>query len=151
MSYDVYTKMYTSLVEPILYYCSGKWGLTKYAKVITVQNKACRYFLGIGKNAANLATTGDMGRTDCFVNQRLETFRLFCKLKNIQNDRLVKRIFIWSKSNGKCREKMFLKFIHVIRRSHLFEQETVCVANTIKVCKAKLIEKDKLMWKMKLV
>ena len=96
MSYDVYTKLYTSLVEPILYYCSGKWGLTEYAKVNTVQNKACRNFLGIGKNAANLATRGDMGWTDCFVNQRLETCRLFCKLTNIQNDRLVKQIFIRS-------------------------------------------------------
>ena len=51
--------------------------------------------------------------------------------KNIQNDRPVKRIFIWSKSNGMCWEKMFLKFIHGIWLSHLFEQETVCVANTI--------------------
>ena len=150
MSYDVYTKLYTSLVEPILYYCSGIWGLTGSTKVNTVQNKACRYFLGVGKNAANLATRGDMGWTDCLVNQRVETCRLFCKLTNIQNDRLVKQIFMWSKSNGKCWEKRFLKFIHGIGLSHLFEQDTVCVANTIKVCKAKLIEKDKLMWKMNL-
>ena len=26
MSYDVYTKLYTSLVEPILFYCAGIWG-----------------------------------------------------------------------------------------------------------------------------
>ena len=57
---------------------------------------------------------------------------------------------MWSKSNGKCWEKRFLKFIHGIRLSHLFEQDTVCVANTIKVCKAKLIEMDRLMWKMNL-
>ena len=91
-----------------------------------------------------------MGWTDCLVNQRLENCRLFCKLTNIQNDRLVKRIFMWSKSNGKCWEKRFLKFIDGIRLSLLFEQNTVWVANTIKVCKAKLIEMDKLMWKMKL-
>ena len=53
---------------------------------------------------------------------------------------------MWSKFNGKCR----VKFIHGIGLSHLFEQDTVCVANTIKVCKAKLIENDKLMWKMNL-
>ena len=27
MAYDVYTKLYTSLVEPIIYYCSGIWGI----------------------------------------------------------------------------------------------------------------------------
>ena len=57
---------------------------------------------------------------------------------------------MWSKSNGKCREKGILKLIHGIGQSDLFEQDTVCVANTIKVCKAKLIKKDKLMWKMNL-
>ena len=109
MSYDVYTKLYTSLVEPILYYCAGIWGLTEFNKIKTVQNNACKYFSGVRKNAANLATRGDMGWTDCLVNQRLESCRLFCKLINIQNDRLVKRIFTWSKTHGKCWEKKVSK------------------------------------------
>ena len=121
MSYGVYTKLYTSLVEPILYYFSGIWGLTVSTKVNTVQNKTCRYLLWVGKNAASLATRGDMGWSDCLVNQRLETCHLLCKLTNTQNDRIVKRIFMWSKSNGKCWEKRFLKFIHGIELSHLFE------------------------------
>ena len=44
MAYDVYYKLYTSLVQPILSYCSVIWGLTNYSKINTVQNKACRYF-----------------------------------------------------------------------------------------------------------
>ena len=119
--------------------------MTGSTKVNTVQNKACRYFLLVGINAANLASRGDIGWPDCLVNQRLVTCHLLCKLTNTQNDRLVKRIFMWSKSNGKCWEKIFPKLIHRIELSHLFEQDTVCVANIIKVCKAKLIEKDKLM------
>ena len=150
MAYDVYTKLYTSLVEPIIYHCLGIWGLTYYSKINTVQNKACSYFLGVGKNAANLATRGDMGWTDCFVNQRLESCRLFCKLTNIPNDRLVKRIFTWSKSRGKCWEKWFLKFIHETELPYLFEQDTVCVANTVKLCKSKLIERDKVKWRKNL-
>ena len=77
-----------------------------------------------------------MGWTDCFVNQRLEGCRLFCKLTNIPIDRLVKRIFTWSKSHGKRWEKRFLKFIHEIELSHLFEQDIVCVANTVELCKS---------------
>ena len=45
-----------------------------------------------------------MGWMDCLVNQRLETC-LFCKLKIIQNDRLVKQIIMLSKYNGKYWEK----------------------------------------------
>ena len=44
MAYNVYYKLYTSLVQPILSYCSAIWGLTNYSKINTVQNKACRYF-----------------------------------------------------------------------------------------------------------
>ena len=57
MAYDVYTKLYQSFVEPVLFYCAGIWGLTD-----TVQNKACKYFLGVGQNASNVATRGDMLR-----------------------------------------------------------------------------------------
>ena len=99
-----------------------------------------------GENAANLATRGDMGWTDCFVNLTLESCRLFYKLTNLQNDRPVRRSSTWSKSHGKCWEKGFLKFIHEIELSHLFEQDTVCAANTIKLCKSKLIERDKVKW-----
>ena len=63
MSYDVYTKLYTSLVEPILYYCSGIWGLTGSTKVNTVQNKACRYFLWVGKMLQRLLEETWAGRT----------------------------------------------------------------------------------------
>ena len=39
---------------------------------------------------------------------------------------------------------------HEANTKDKIEQDTVCVANTIKVCKAKLIKKDNLMWKMNL-
>ena len=49
MSYEVYTKLTESVVEPVLFYCSGIWGTHKFPKVQRVLNKACRYFLGVSK------------------------------------------------------------------------------------------------------
>ena len=49
MSYDVYTKMIETIVEPVLFYCSGIWGTRKFPKVQSVLNKACRYVLGVTK------------------------------------------------------------------------------------------------------
>ena len=94
-------------MQPTLSYCSAIC-LTNYSKITTVQNKACRYFLGTGKNAANLATRGDMDWTDCYVNQKIECCSLFSKLVNTSDDRFVKIIFNWSKSHGRCWEKRFL-------------------------------------------
>ncbi|KAK3107434.1 hypothetical protein FSP39_014542 [Pinctada imbricata] len=44
MTYDVFTKLYRTLVEPVLYYGAGIWGLNKWREISVVQNKACRYF-----------------------------------------------------------------------------------------------------------
>ena len=35
MAYDVYYKLHTSNVQPILSYCSAIWGLTNYDKIDT--------------------------------------------------------------------------------------------------------------------
>lgn len=150
MAFDVYTKLYTSLVEPVLFYGSGIWGLTDYGKINTVQNKACRYFLGVGKNAANVATQGDMGWTSCYVKQRLETCRLYCKIRNITNDRLIKQIFTWSNSHGKCWERRFVNFVNDLGLSNIFDHDTISVQTAINLCKTKLIIKDQEKWKSSL-
>lgn len=46
MSYDVYTKMIETIVEPVLFYCSVILGTRKFPKVQNVLNKAYRSFLG---------------------------------------------------------------------------------------------------------
>ena len=46
MTYDVYTKLIETFVEPVLFYGAGIWGQRYYPEVETVLNKACRYFLG---------------------------------------------------------------------------------------------------------
>ena len=45
MGYDVYTKLVNSVVEPVLFYCAGIWGIC-YKEIDVVLNKACKYFLG---------------------------------------------------------------------------------------------------------
>ena len=80
MDYGVFSKLYVSLVESVLFYGAGIWGLSEQKKINTVQNKACRYFLGLGKNAANIASQGDMGWTSCNMKQKIESCRLYFKI-----------------------------------------------------------------------
>ena len=60
---------------------------------------------------------------------------------------MVKKIFKWSKSHGKCWEKRFIRFAQEIGLLHLFEHSSCDVSNIIKTCKSKLLEKDKEKWK----
>ena len=74
MSINVYTKLVETIVEPVLFFCSGIWGLTKFSEKKTVLNKACRYFLGVTKHCSNVSLRGDLGWSSCEVNKKLNLF-----------------------------------------------------------------------------
>ena len=76
-----------------------------------------------------------MGWPDCFVKQRLESCRLYCKLTNTADNRLIKSIFKWS--------KRFMNFVGDAGLANLFETESVNTEYVIKQCKSKLIEMDR--------
>ena len=63
-----------------------------------MQNRACRYFLGAFKNSTNLAVRGDMGWTTVKTKQNIEVMRLFFKLSNLEDDRIVRTIHETSKT-----------------------------------------------------
>jgi hypothetical protein len=96
MSYNVFTKLFNSLVTPILMYGAGIWGTINRNVINTVQNRAGRYFLGVGKFAANSATQGDIGWTSCLNKQKTEVVRLWCRLNTLNPDRITRKIFDWS-------------------------------------------------------
>jgi len=89
MSCSIFKTLYESLVEPVLFYGAGIWGVNIYRFTQTIQNKACRLFLGTGKNASNIATFGDLGLNSCMVKQRLEVSRLWLRLHSSDPNRLV--------------------------------------------------------------
>ena len=100
MTYTVYKKLIDSVVEPVLFYCAGIWGNRKFSKVESIINKACRYFLGVSKNAPNVSSKGDMGWVSAEVKQKLETVHLWCRLRNMPEDRRIQKIHNWSFSVG---------------------------------------------------
>ena len=82
MNYSVFTKLVETVVEPVLFYGSGIWGLNHYREIDSVLNKACRYFLGTGNNASTTAVRGDMGWYSCSMKQKLESTPLVSHQKH---------------------------------------------------------------------
>ena len=79
MSYEVYTKLIESAVEPVLFYCSGIWGTYKFLKCQIFLKKYVDIFSGFKKNAPNTALRGDMAWVSAEVKQNLECVRLCCR------------------------------------------------------------------------
>ena len=60
-TYDVFTKLYETVVELVLMYCSGTVDMKQYSVIHTVQKKTVQFFHGERKHTSNIALRGDMG------------------------------------------------------------------------------------------
>ena len=99
------------MVKPVLLYGAGIWGTENRQVINTVQNKACRFFLGVQKTASNIATRGEMGWISIYTCQKLEVIRLWCRLCNLPATRLTKHVFQWSFDLAQNRMKKWDYFV----------------------------------------
>ena len=107
MPYDVYSKLYESLVWLVIAYDTSIWGDRSYSCIDTVQNRAMKFFLGVGKYTPTVALVGDMGWNTPFTKQWKCISYLWSRLRCMNNDRIKKRIFNYclSNNNSTCRCK----------------------------------------------
>ena len=94
----MYSKLYNSLVTPVMDYACGIWGYKDYNKLNTVQHRAMRCFLGVGKYTAIPALYGEMCWTTPIHRRHLDMVRYFVRLINMDKKRLPYRIFLWDYS-----------------------------------------------------
>jgi hypothetical protein len=62
-----------------------------------VQNRAAEIFLGVSKRTSNVVVHGDLCWMSCLSKQRLEVIRIYYKLYNIEQHRILHKIKVWSK------------------------------------------------------
>ena len=65
-----------------------------FSCINAVQFRACRYFLGVGKYTPTAAVSGDMGWTQPEHRQWLCVIRHWCRLLNLENNMLTKKVFV---------------------------------------------------------
>ena len=146
MTYNVYSKLIESVVEPVLFYCSGIWGHNKYSAIDAVVNRACRMFLGLSKNATNTASRGDMGWHSCEVKQKLNVVRLWCRLKTMSNNRLVKKMHTYSLNRARSWEFKSRKLFESLAIDNFLLTDNPCKSECVWKTKEKLKENDKGAW-----
>ncbi len=96
MPYKCFTKLYDSMVLPIINYGSSIWGTSEHSCISAVQHRANRYFMGLGKYAPNGAIIGDMGWYHPFHHQWISITRQWCRMINMSPSRVNKRVFKWA-------------------------------------------------------
>jgi len=114
MSYDVFNTLYDNMVQPILSYGSAIWGSKEFSCINVVQNRACRFFLGVGNKTPNLAVRGEMGWLSCITKQKIEVVRFWRKLNMTGPSRLVSVIKLWSLKFRKSWDNMALNVVRQV-------------------------------------
>ena len=69
MPFDVFTKLYDSLVWSVISYGAAIWGTKSYSCINAIQNRAMRFYLGTGKYTPTAAVYGDLGWNTPFIKQ----------------------------------------------------------------------------------
>ena len=154
MPYSCFQKCYDSLVQSIIDYSSSVWGTKPYTCISAVQNKACRYYLGLGRYAPNTAVNGDMGWDIPEHRQWLSVTRKWCRIIRMSDTSLTKKIFLgyWAQSSPSCKT-WFFKVTTFFAKYDVEQQclspevSTSAVLNSIK---PKLLAEYELEWPEKL-
>ena len=103
MNMNVFRKLYGNLVLPIITYGACVWGSKIYSCIGAVQNRACRFVLGVGKYTPTDAVLGDMGWMPVFLSQKKAVLEQWYRLTKMNNDRLNKKVFNWAEKMSSVR------------------------------------------------
>ena len=105
LPFNVYIKLYDSVVYPVISYGAGIWGCKSYSCFNAVHNRAMRFFLGVGKYTPVAAFEGEMGWKPSFIKQWTSIGRHFVRISCTPLNRINKHIALWahSKASPKCK------------------------------------------------
>ena len=96
MPFDIFTKLYDTLVQSVIDYGAAIWGFQNYNCINNVQNRAIKYFLGVNKRTSNAVSIGDTGWTSQTTRQWIKICHLISHLMNMDHNRITYKIFRWS-------------------------------------------------------
>ncbi len=116
MGYSTYSKLFNSLVCPVMDYGASIWGGKSYDCMINVLNRAQRFFTGVHRLCPIDGFTGDMGWPSNRIRWKLDALRLWNRLIATDRERILYKVFKWdmachnqtNKSNFAARVKQIL-------------------------------------------
>ena len=90
--YNTFTKLVNTGVLPILDYSAGVWGGKEFKKILDVQARAMRFFLGVNKFAPILGIEGEMGWEPAEIRKR-QMLTFWNRIIGMDDSLLTRKIF----------------------------------------------------------
>ena len=104
MPFEVYSNLYDPVVWLVIAYGATIWGDQTYSCIEAIQNRAMRFFLGVGRYTPTAGACGDMGWTSLLIRQWKCICNLWTRYSVLPESRFNKRIFLYTvrASNYRC-------------------------------------------------
>jgi hypothetical protein len=136
VGFRTFSKLYHASVTTVMDYCSAVWGYKELDCCTKLQQRACRYYLGVHQWAPLLAVEAEIGWPKCRVRRFIEMARLWNRLVKMNNSRLTKIMFLWDHSlchnNWSSELKLLL---YSMEMQHVFDhKETIDIVLLLKKC-----------------
>ena len=105
MPYNVFTKLFESMVWSIVAYGAAIWGTRTFSCIDSIQHRAMRAFLGTTRNAPSAAMDGDMAWKPVFARQLHTVSSYWIRLNHMSVSRFNKQIFnyCYNSSGPRCK------------------------------------------------
>ena len=117
MPFERFTQCYGVTVQSIIDESAASWGTKSMYCINAVQNRACRYFSGLGRCPPNATINGDMGWLSREHSQWMCIVRKWCRLVNIDESLLAKKIFLSHLNQDSTNRKFWC---YNLQREHIF-------------------------------
>ena len=154
-SFETFTKLYDTLVWSVISYGSAIWGFKEYTCINAVQNRAMRFFMGVGKYTPNDAVQGDMGWKPVCVRQWSDIFRHWSRLLKMDNDRLNFKVFEWSFNEASRNRKNWCfkvkKKLEELQINEFFRIDEPICKTDLTLIENTIIDRFILDWKQRLL
>ena len=94
---NIFSLLYNSCVTSVADYSAPVTGYEDFSSANKIHLRALRAFLGVPKNAANAGVFSEIGWLMPKYRGRILMVRLYHRLLNTNNSRLMKKVFLWDK------------------------------------------------------
>ena len=99
-NFESYSKLYDTMVWSVVNYGAAVWRTRQFSCINTIQLRAARYYMGVGKYTPSSAVQGDSGWKPIVVRQWSAVLKQWQRLKSMDNNRMNYKIFEWCEQNA---------------------------------------------------
>ena len=103
LPFGFFQKLFDSMAWSVISYGAAIWRNRQFSCISSVQLRAAKFYMGMGRYTPNSAVHGDTGWKPTLVRQWLSVTSQWLQLKNMDTNRLNRKIFECAERNGNGR------------------------------------------------